>query len=114
MNRISGFFIFLEILIPIWALTGDLFLAENVKLAKLENQKLAEKIQQRLKENDIQQLLKNLTDEETERFRHETEVRPNIKGSPDPSHFSFEINVGKRRIRHRTTPNLNDLKFVRF
>ena len=79
MHRISGLFIFLEILIPIWALTGDLFLAENVKLAKLENQKLAEKIQQRLKENDIQQLLKNLTDEETERFRHETEVRPNFK-----------------------------------
>ena len=53
MHRISGLFMFLEILIPIWALTGDVFLAENVKLAKLENQKLAEKIQQRLKENDI-------------------------------------------------------------
>ena len=79
MHRISGLFIFLEILIPIWALTGDLFLVENVKLAKLENQKLAEKIHQRLKENDIQQLLKNLTDEETERFRHDTEVRQNIK-----------------------------------
>ena len=25
----------------------------------------------------------------------------------DPSHFSFEINVGKRRIRHRTTLKLN-------
>ena len=28
--------------------------------------------------------------------------------------FSFEINVGKRRIRHRTTLNLNDLIFNRF
>ena len=30
-----------------------------------------------------------------------------IKGSSDPSHFIFEINVGKKRIRHRTTPKLN-------
>ena len=37
-----------------------------------------------------------------------------IKGSPDQSHFIFEINVGKRRIRHRTTLNLNDLIFNRF
>ena len=29
-----------------------------------------------------------------------------IKDSPDPSHFIFEIHVGKRRIRHRT--NLKD------
>ena len=75
MRQIFKLFIFLEVLIPIWALNGDIFLVENVKQAKLENQKLAEKIKQRLKENDIQQLLKNLTDEETERFRHETEVR---------------------------------------
>ena len=80
MHPIYALFIFLEVLIPIWALTGDLFLVENVKLAKLENQKLAENIQQRLKENDIQQLLKNLTDEETEKFRHDTEVSPNIRG----------------------------------
>ena len=26
-----------------------------------------------------------------------------LNGSPDPSHFIFEINVGKRRIRQRTT-----------
>ena len=26
-----------------------------------------------------------------------------LKGSPDSSHFIFEINVGIRRIRHRTT-----------
>ena len=30
-----------------------------------------------------------------------------LKGSPDPSHYIFEISVGKRRIRHRTTLNLN-------
>ena len=77
MRQIFRLFIFLEVLITICALNGDIFLVENVKQAKLENQKLAEKIQQRLKENDIQQLLKNLTDEETERFRHETEVRFN-------------------------------------
>ena len=29
-----------------------------------------------------------------------------LKGSSDPSHFIFEINVGKRRIRHKTTLNL--------
>ena len=30
-----------------------------------------------------------------------------FKGSSDPSHFIFEINVGKRRIRKRTTEKLN-------
>ena len=40
--------------------------------------------------------------------------RTTLKGSPDPSHFIFEINVGKRRIRHRTILNLNDLIFNRF
>ena len=30
-----------------------------------------------------------------------------IKGSSDPTHFIFEINVGKRRIRPGTTLNLN-------
>ena len=34
-----------------------------------------------------------------------------FKGSSDPSHFIFETNVGKRRIRHRTTMNLNDVFF---
>ena len=37
-----------------------------------------------------------------------------VNGSPDPSHFIFEINVGKRRIRYGTTLNLNDLMFIRF
>jgi len=37
-----------------------------------------------------------------------------FKGSPDPSHFIFEINVGKRWIRHRTTWNLNDAIFNQF
>ena len=30
------------------------------------------------------------------------------KSSPDPCYFIFEINFGKRRIRHRRTLNLND------
>ena len=38
----------------------------------------------------------------------------NFKGSSDPSHFIFGINVGKGRIRHRTTLNLNDGIFNRF
>ena len=37
-----------------------------------------------------------------------------FKGSPDLNQFIFEINGGKRRIRHRTTLNLNDLIFIRF
>ena len=37
-----------------------------------------------------------------------------FKGTLDPSHFIFEINVGKRRIRNRKTLNLNDLIFNRF
>ena len=32
----------------------------------------------------------------------------NVKGGSNPSHFIFEINVGKRRIRHRTTLDFND------
>ena len=36
--------------------------------------------------------------------------REHVKGSPrDLGHFIFEINVGKRRIRERTTLNLNDI-----
>ena len=31
-----------------------------------------------------------------------------FKGSSDPSHFIFEINVGTRQIRHITTLKLND------
>ena len=34
-----------------------------------------------------------------------------FKGSQDPIHFIFEINVGKSRIRHITTLNLNDNRF---
>ena len=34
-----------------------------------------------------------------------------VKGS---SHFIFEINVGKGRIRHRTTLNLHKVIFNRF
>jgi len=35
-------------------------------------------------------------------------ILKSFKGSSDPSHFIFEINVGKGRIRHRTTLNLKD------
>ena len=37
-----------------------------------------------------------------------------FKGSPDSSHFFFEINVGKSRNRYRTTLNLNEVIFHRF
>ena len=31
-----------------------------------------------------------------------------FKGSPDLSHFIFKINVGRERIRHTTTLELNN------
>ena len=34
-----------------------------------------------------------------------------FKGSPYQNHFIYEINIGKRRIRHKTTLNLNDVIF---
>ena len=37
-----------------------------------------------------------------------------FKGSPDRSHFISKINVGKQRIRLRTTLKLNDVIFNRF
>ena len=36
------------------------------------------------------------------------------KGSPYLSHFNLDINVGKKRIRHWTTLNFNDLISIRF
>ena len=39
---------------------------------------------------------------------HEISTKKNFvgfKGSQDPIHFIFETNVGKGRIRHRTTTN---------
>ena len=39
----------------------------------------------------------------------ETEL---FKGSSDPSHLILQINVGKRRIRHKTTLNLNGVIFM--
>ena len=43
-------------------------------------------------------------------------LNSDFKGSSDLNHFIFEINVGKRRIRQRTTLNLklNDAIFNRF
>ena len=37
-----------------------------------------------------------------------------LKGWPYPSYLIFEINVGTRRILHRTTQNLNKVIFNRF
>ena len=37
-----------------------------------------------------------------------------LKGSSDQSHFIFEINVGKSRIRHWTTLKLNEFIFYGF
>ena len=37
-----------------------------------------------------------------------------IKGSSDSSRFILDTNVGKSRIRHRKTKNLNDIIFNRF
>ena len=34
---------------------------------------------------------------------------PTVKGSLDPNHFTYEINVGKRWIRHRRILKLNFL-----
>ena len=34
-----------------------------------------------------------------------------FKGSSDQRHFIFEVNVGKSRIRHKTTLKLNDAIF---
>ena len=53
------------------------------------------------------------------RVGSETSIRvlspaENFKGSSDPSQFIFEINVGKSRIRHWTTLNLNHAIFNRF
>ena len=40
-----------------------------------------------------------------------TDPQTKLKGSSDPSNCIFEINVGKSRIRHKTTLKLND-KFL--
>ena len=36
-----------------------------------------------------------------------SELKPKVKGRPDPSHFIFEINIVKSRIWHRETLKLN-------
>ena len=40
------------------------------------------------------------------------EILRSFKGSSNQTHFIFEINVGKGRIRHRTAKNLNDLESI--
>ena len=37
-----------------------------------------------------------------------TQKSATVRGSSDPSHFIFEINLGKSRIRHTTTLKWND------
>ena len=37
-----------------------------------------------------------------------------FKGSPYPNHLIFEINVGRGKIRQRTTLNFNDIILNRF
>ena len=37
-----------------------------------------------------------------------TQIFKYVKGCSDPIHFIFEINVGKKRIRHTSTLKLND------
>ena len=40
---------------------------------------------------------------------HKSRIFPKIfKESSDPSHFIFESNVGKNRIRHKTILKMND------
>ena len=41
-------------------------------------------------------------------FERDGSATKQLKGSSEQSHFIFEINVGKSRIRHRTTIKLND------
>ena len=43
-----------------------------------------------------------------------TDKGSEFKNDSDPSHFIFEINVGKRRIRLTTTLNLNDVISIDF
>ena len=52
-----------------------------------------------LTENELYTQLKNI--------KQHANLSKFLKGSPDTSHFIFEINVGKSRIRHRTTLKLN-------
>ena len=42
------------------------------------------------------------------KYRHTPWIATRFKGSSNPNHFIFEINVGKSRIRHTTTLQLND------
>ena len=52
-----------------------------------------------LTENELYTQLKNI--------KQHANLSKFLKGSPDPSHFIFEINVGQRRIRLRTILKFN-------
>ena len=43
--------------------------------------------------------------------KHTDSKSSHFKGGSGQSHFIFEINVRKSRIRHRTTLKLNDNRF---
>ena len=54
--------------------------------------------------NDPESILSSKLDPSSQ---EKIEASVSIKGSSDQSHFIFENNVGKSRIRHTTTPKLN-------
>ena len=58
-----------------------------------------------LTENELYTQLKNI--------KQHANLSKFLKGSRATSHFIFDINVGKRRIRDTTTPNLNLAVFNR-
>ena len=49
-----------------------------------------------------------------EKFQLEILFGRTVKDSPDPSHFIIAISVGKRRIRHGMTQNLDEFIFNPF
>ena len=45
---------------------------------------------------------------DAENFGIDQKITTEIKDGSDPCHFIFEFNVGKRRIRHKTSQKLID------
>jgi len=41
-------------------------------------------------------------------YQDRVKIKKTFKGCLDPSHFIFETNFGKKRIRHTTTLKLNE------
>ena len=60
-------------------------------------------------------VFKYMDEESNNHLKQKWEVENSVfKRTLDPNHFIFEIKVGKSRIRHRTTLNINDLILCRF